>query len=104
MVGSIHHKRESSVLKSVLHVLNQLRKEGRKIWWVKIAGGPRQRRGLPDLAIVLDGHSIWFELKAPGQEATPLQESMLRRIADAGATTAVVTSGEQARKILEGAT
>ncbi len=71
------------------------------LWFVKIAGGPRQRRGLPDLHITWLGRSIWIELKAPGEDATPLQESTLRKIRAAGGMAEVVRSADELKELLE---
>ena len=92
---------EAKVLRDVLKILNQMKAAGSPVWWVKVAGGPRQRRGLPDLHITLNGCSIWVELKAPGEEATPLQASMIRKINEAGGKAMVVHSVEEFRLAIQ---
>lgn len=48
-------------------------------------------RGVPDLSIICNGHSVWLELKATAKDrATPLQLHCLRGIAAAGGYAMVV--------------
>jgi hypothetical protein len=72
---------------------------------VKIAGGPYQQSGLPDLLVILLGRLICLEVKAPQpgeseeharSRATVLQQATLDRLHEAGAITAVVVSVEEA--------
>lgn len=86
---------EAKVLRDVIRTLERMKAAGDPVWWVKVAGGARQRRGLPDLHITLNGRSIWLELKAPGCEATPLQESTLKKIRAGGGVACIVHSVEE---------
>lgn len=78
---------EATLTKQVTRELKR-----RKLWFVKLHGGPMQRAGLPDFLVVFDGHAIFLELKGDGGEVTKLQEITLARLRAAGATTAVVRS------------
>lgn len=52
---------------------------------VKVHGGQYQSSGLPDVYIMLNGMSIWVEMKRPGADTTKLQQSKLEKLAKAGA-------------------
>lgn len=93
---------EAKVLKSIIAHLETLKKAGRPIWWVKLRAGPWQQAGLPDLLVVLDGREMFFEAKAPGEVATPLQQETMRRIRAAGGVAEAVDSAAQVAEILEG--
>ena len=43
------------------------------IWCMKVTGGPYQRPGIPDIAVVIEGRSIWFEVKLPGEKCSKRQ-------------------------------
>ena len=94
-------KPEAKLTAAVMRLLDEIKKSGEPIFYVKIAGGPRQKRGLPDLHITYCGWSVWLELKAPGEDATPLQSAMLHRIRAAGALATVVWSVSEVEKILK---
>jgi hypothetical protein len=94
-------KPEAKLLLAVVKLLDRLKKEGHPIWFVKIAGGPRQRRGLPDLHITYYGRSVWIELKAPGCDPTPLQAHRLKEIDAAGGIVACCRSAEEVESVLQ---
>lgn len=88
---------ESSIVAAIVRVAKQ------SGWWVmKIHGGPYQLAGVPDLLLLKNGNALFFEVKQPGKQPTPLQ---LRRMAEiereGGAACYVVTSKEQAQQLLE---
>lgn len=82
---------EGKVTKQIRDYLKPLEKQGR-IFVVKIAGGPRQRRGLPDLHLIYRGFAIWVEIKRPGKEPTELQASVIKKINGVGGRAFHVTS------------
>lgn len=78
----------------------------------KIHGGAYQRKGLPDLLVVVDGRAIGLEVKAqaPGESeqharkrATPTQLAVLAAMRRAGAVARVVISTEEALRAVEDA-
>lgn len=74
---------------------------GQDIWIRKIHGGPYQRAGIPDLIGCLHGLFFAFEVKMPGEVATPLQLHTLREITRAAATARVISSVEEAERVLD---
>jgi hypothetical protein len=72
-------------------------------WWTfKIAGGAFQRAGVPDLLCVKGGRAVFLEVKQPGKKPTPLQQHVMQEIREQGGAVAeVVTSKEQAQKVLD---
>ena len=68
----------------------------------KSQAGPYQRAGLPDVMAVIGGRFYAFEVKRPGGRLTALQASTLAEMQKAGTIVAVVTSVEEAKRIIEG--
>lgn len=68
----------------------------------KIAAGPHQPIGLPDLVGCYEGLYFGFEVKMPGKEKnlTKRQEKALKKIRAAGGLSAVVTSPRDAARLL----
>jgi Holliday junction resolvase len=58
-------------------------------WSFKVAGGPMQRRGVPDILGCLAGRFFAIELKAPGGKVTPSQKVEIDRLREAGAAVCV---------------
>ena len=54
--------------------LNQLKKEGKPIKFIKIWGGGFQKAGIPDLICCINGIYFEVELKASNGKASDLQE------------------------------
>jgi len=79
-------------------IMRWLRARGAHV--IKTYGGP-YRRGLPDLIGVYRGRALALEVKRPGGKPTKLQEYELGRWAAAGAVAGVVTSVEDAKRLLE---
>lgn len=50
------------------------------------------RSGVPDRIVVLDGHVVFVELKAPGGKVRPLQQVRLDELRRAGADARVISS------------
>lgn len=88
---------ESSITKSIIALAKSLG------WWTfKIAGGPMQTAGIPDLLCVKHGSAVFFEVKQPGKKPTPLQEQRMHEIRTVGGAVAeVVTSKAEAERILK---
>jgi len=79
-------------------IMRWLRRQGAHV--IKTYGGP-YRRGLPDLIGVYRGRALALEVKRPGGKPTALQEYELGRWAAAGAVAGLVTSVEDAKRLLE---
>ena len=92
------HRSEAALSRDIVKAL-----QGRRAWAVKVHGDPRQRRGLPDIWAVYRGYGIGLEVKLPGREmtVTKLQAHTLAEMKRAGAIAVVVTSVEQAVRILD---
>ena len=96
---------ESKLLAAVTRYLRSLKASGVPIEWTKSAGSPMQKRGLPDLLVIISGpgrcRAIFIELKAPGRKPTRLQAEMLKRLRAAGATAVVCYSVAEVRELIE---
>lgn len=86
---------ESSILKTCMEWLKKIP----KCRAVKIHGSQR-RQGEPDLYIVINGRFAAVEVKRPGNRPTNLQTAVLKRWADAGAVTGVVSSRKELEELL----
>jgi hypothetical protein len=88
---------ESSITKSIV---DSAKKRG---WWTfKIAGGPMQTAGIPDLLCVRGGLAVFLEVKQPGKKPTPLQEQRMVEIREIGGAVAeCVTSRQEAESVLD---
>ncbi len=71
------------------------RLKSKKIWYLKIHGGPMQRAGLPDLLIIVDGNAGFCEIKSEKGVVSPLQAATLRGLEQAGAYCGVIRSVEE---------
>lgn len=87
---------ESSITKSIVTLAKSLG------WWTfKIAGGPMQTSGIPDLLCVKGGRAVFLEVKQPGKKPSPLQAHRIKEIREIGGATAeVVTSKQEAEEVL----
>ena len=87
---------ESSITRSIVLLAKSL-----GYWTFKIAGGPMQTSGIPDLLCVRSGKAVFLEVKRPGQRTSPLQAARINEIRTIGGAVAeVVTSVTQAREVL----
>jgi len=72
--------------------------------WYKIHGGPYQHAGIPDFIGCIDGRFFGLEVKVPGlgkkSEPSELQKIEIGRIKLAGGTACVVTSPEEAVRVV----
>ena len=83
-------------------VLNALKETYPDSFSYKNSAGPYARGGIPDVTCILDGHYFGFEVKRPliGR-LSKLQEVTIRDINAAGGTACVVSTGEQAKEVIE---
>lgn len=89
---------ESAITKSIVTLA-----KSRGWWTFKIAGGPMQMAGVPDLLVIKHGRAVFFEVKRPGQKPRPLQVQRIKEIREIGGAVAeVVTSRDEAERILNG--
>ncbi len=90
--------RESSLTRSILKALQR-----RGGFWFKVHGHPGQRRGIPDIIGVYQGRFFGLEVKVPGRatRVTELQSYILDQIREAGGVADVITSADEAIKLLE---
>lgn len=87
---------ESSITKSIVALA-----KSRGWWTFKIAGGPMQTSGIPDLLCVKSGKAVFLEVKQPGKNPTELQKQRMHEIRNTGGAVAeVVRSREEAERIL----
>jgi len=87
---------ESSITRSIVLLAKSL-----GYWTFKIAGGPMQTAGIPDLLCVRSGKAVFLEVKRPGRRTSPLQAARIHEIRTIGGAVAeVVTSVTQAREVL----
>lgn len=79
-------------------------------WVAKIAGGPYQTAGIPDLLVVVNGRLIGLEVKVQRvgesveharSRATTLQLSVIAALQRADATAGVVLSPEEALELID---
>lgn len=88
---------ESKVTKAIMAYL-----KGRGIWCFKVAGGPMQQRGVPDIVCCVNGAFVALEVKRPELgRLTDLQTLTIERIREAGGVAEVVTSVEEAAVVIE---
>jgi len=80
-------------------ILRALRAERPGFWFVT-HGSPLQMSGLPDIVGCWNGRFVGLEVKVPGQKPTDLQAHRLREITSAGGIAGVVTSPEEALRLL----
>lgn len=58
-------------------------------------------RGVPDRIILLNGHLVFVELKAPGKKPTELQRVMINKMKFHGASVEVIDSLEAVDRLLK---
>lgn len=75
--------------------------ERRGAWTCKLHGGPYQAAGLPDLVVVWQARTLWFEAKTPDGELTPIQRRQHDLMRAAGAEVHLVRSVADVIAILD---
>ena len=90
---------EATIVKKILTFL---RKSYPGVWY-KIHGGPYQQRGIPDIVGCYQGTFCGLEVKRPSKKTntTEGQEEQLNLIAYHGGVSAVITSVEETRQVME---
>lgn len=68
---------------------------------IKLHGTAFSRAGLPDVLALKNGRVVCFELKQPGEEPTPIQRIIRRRLARYGVPVHVASSVADVRRHLE---
>ena len=63
-------------------------------------GGMYGTAGIPDLIVCLNGRFLALEVKTATGKTTPLQESTIRKILNAGGTAAVVHTVDEVRAVI----
>jgi hypothetical protein len=91
-------------------IVRAIKKRHPGCWVVKIAGGPYQESGIPDLLVCVRGLLVGIEVKfqRPGESqdhalgrTTPGQHVQIMRINRAGGSAATVTSVKDALALIE---
>jgi hypothetical protein len=60
-----------------------------------------QRRGVPDIMVIMGGHVIFFEVKLPNKDLSPIQLHVMNDLRYHGAKVAKVTSKAEVIESLE---
>lgn len=89
--------KEKYIHKKILDYINSL---DRAFAW-KEFGGMYSAAGRLDITCCYDGRFYAFEVKVPGNKATALQLSVIKKIRAASGVAEVVYSVEDVKKILE---
>ena len=90
--------REATIVNGIL---KWLKSEGPPAKAVKTHGNPYARSGTPDILGCVKGHMFALEVKVPGKKPTAIQQYELDQWAGSGAVVGVVTSVDEARKLLD---
>ena len=88
--------KEATIQRNIVRYLKDL-----GAWCLKVHGSPYQRAGVPDLLCCHKGLFYAFEVKSPGERATPIQAHELQQVQTAGGTATVVTSVEDVQSLME---
>jgi hypothetical protein len=91
---------EGKVTAAITKFLSKEKNSGRRLWFVKLHGGPYQRAGMPDLVVVYAGGVFFFEVKSENGEPTRLQLFTIEQLKMAGATAMVVRSVDEVKRVL----
>lgn len=89
-------KRETQVIWAIAQWLGKQP----NMWSLKVHGHAMQEKGLPDFIICHNGHMLGIEVKVGRNKPTLIQTYRLSEMRSAGATTAVVYSLEEFKKIV----
>lgn len=85
---------EAKITAQIMAYLKTLQRT-EPVFFLKIHGHAMQRAGIPDMVVIHDGRTMWFEIKRPGGVPTKLQSHEMREIIGAGGVAYVVTSVEE---------
>lgn len=92
---------EKTLTDQVRRYLNKRKKAGDRLWYMKVAGNPMQRRGVPDFLVIQDGQYYWFELKAEKGKVSKMQEATMNSIEKAGGCAWVIRELDELKEVLE---
>lgn len=82
-------------------VLNYLKSLGKDIWFFKVAGGPFQMPGIPDIVGCYKGTLFGIEVKSAKGKPTDRQVHEIEKINRAGGSAGVAYSLQEAQGIIE---
>lgn len=85
--------RESVIERYLVEQVEAAKGIARKLQWIC-------RRGAPDRVVILNGHTLFVEVKAPGKAAEAHQLREHERLREAGATVFVIDSFEEVDRIV----
>lgn len=85
---------ESKIQKAIMQYLKR-----EKIYAVKVIVAARA--GVPDIFVCIDGRFVAFEVKAPGNKPTALQEMNLTRIKASGGIACVVNDVQEVIEVVK---
>lgn len=86
--------RESQIEDYLVERVRAMGGEVRKVKWIG-------RRGAPDRVVMLNGKTVWVELKAPGEKAKPHQVREHERMQRMGQQVEVIDTLEGVDGLLE---
>ena len=92
---------ETTLQINAIKILEAMYKED--IYIINVHGGGRQKKGIPDLLILLKGKYIAIELKVGDNEATEKQEYEMECIENAGGYVGVAWTIQDVIDIIENA-
>ncbi|MEM9354459.1 MAG: VRR-NUC domain-containing protein [Planctomycetota bacterium] len=80
-------------------IMQQLRR--RRVYVVKVHGGPYQQLGLPDLWCVVEGRTVCMEVKLPNGKVSRRQIREVDKLRAAGAIAGIVYSVSDAMGLVD---
>ena len=83
----------------VAAILRHLKQRPRCFAW-KTHGGMYGTAGIPDIIACVGGRFVALEVKQPGGKLSRLQEATIEKIRTAGGVAAMVTSVDEAKRVL----
>lgn len=89
---------ESKYQTKLLQTFKQLRLQD-VMWWTKISD--RYIKGVPDILCCVAGKFVFFELKVPGNVASPLQRYNMEKIKEVGGEGCIAINLERPLKIIK---
>lgn len=93
---------EKALTKACVERLAAARRSGRRVWSFKVHGGPMQRGGVPDLCVIVEGRTLWIELKRGSGTVSKLQAATMTDMRWAGAEVFVVRTADEFAAVLWG--
>lgn len=87
---------ETQLTRNIVKALYKLRSDGLPFWCFKVLGHPGQKPGVPDLCCVVNGRSVFLEVKTEKGVVSPRQTYEMKGIQAARGVAVVVRSVEEA--------